>query len=120
MDASSRYLAAQVTECSSYRAYEFKSADTDTVCISADTIYQLCVGMPKEVYEMDYRFSCELFRAHNDLRSGTWIIKTAHRCLELKFSGMRESLAEQEVMRKVIKFAAECQCPCMRNQQPQC
>ena len=67
MDAPSRHLAAQVTKGSGYRAYEFTSADTDTGCISADIVYQLYVGIQKAVYEMDYRFFCELFRAHNDL-----------------------------------------------------
>ena len=103
-----------MTEGSGYRAYEFTSADTDTGCISADIVYQLYVGIQKAVYEMDCRLFCKLFRAHNDLWSGTWIIKTTYSCLELEISGMRKSLNEQELMTKVIQFTAECQCHCMR------
>ena len=114
MDAPSRHLVAQVTEGSGYRAYKFTLADTDTGHISADISYQLCVGIQKAVYEMDCRLFCELFGAHNDLWSGTWIIKTTHSCLELEISGMRKSLNEQELMTKVIQFTAECQCHCMR------
>jgi hypothetical protein len=114
MDAPSRHLAAQVTKGSGYRAYDLTLADTDTGCISADIVYQLYVGIQKAVYEMDCRLFCKLFRAHNDLWSGTWIIKTTYSCLKLEISGMRKSLIEQELMTEVIQFAAECQCNCMQ------